>query len=33
MKAKDFSALLADLGSLTPVQRYSLLAAGPGPTT
>ncbi len=27
MKVKDFSALLAELGSLTPVQRNSLLAA------
>ena len=27
MKAKDFRALLAELGSLTPVQRNALLAA------
>src|SRR5215210_7828463 len=27
MKAKDFRALFADLGSLTPVQRNALMAA------
>jgi hypothetical protein len=26
MKAKDFRALLTDLGSLTPVQRNGLMA-------
>ena len=27
MKAKDFRALFADLGSLTPAQRNALMAA------